>query len=127
MENSRVSMLSLIPAASEQANYDAVALVKTVIVGCWALDVRRIWLLLKGFLVHNVWHFRQVAAVVLFQHVDQTLDSAPSHAFVRIDGKPCDLRATGEMMEQPCAVGDFGIEERRIRRQRLFFKDVERR
>ena len=57
------------------------------------------WLLLKRFLIHNIWHLGRVAAVVPFQHVDQRLSRAPSHAFVGIDREPRDLRATGEVMK----------------------------
>ena len=39
----------------------------------------------KSFFVHDVWHFGRVAAVVSFQDVNQSLDSAPGHAFVGID------------------------------------------
>src|SRR5437773_12107129 len=81
----------------------------------------------KRFLVHNVWHLGRVAAVIPFQHVDQCLDGAPGHAFVGIDREPSYLRTTGEVMEQTRAIGDFWIEQRRIRRQRLFLKDIERR
>src|SRR5439155_9682848 len=96
-----------------------------------AHPVRSIWpfgvsafrqLLLKRFLIHNIGHLGWVAPVVPFQDVDKCLGSAPSHAFVGIDREPCDLRATGKVMEQTRAVGDFGIEYRRIRRQRLFLK-----
>src|SRR6266498_6025815 len=39
----------------------------------------------KRFLVHDVRHFGRVAAVVAFQHIDQSLDSASCHTFIGID------------------------------------------
>ena len=39
----------------------------------------------KRFLVHDVWHFGRVAAVVALEHVDQSLHAATGHAFVGID------------------------------------------
>jgi hypothetical protein len=38
----------------------------------------------ESLFVYHVRHLGNVAAVVSFQHVDQSLDAAPSHAFIRI-------------------------------------------
>src|SRR5207248_5375716 len=69
----------------------------------------------EGFFVHHVRHLGWIAAVVPFQYVDESLNSATSHAFVGIDRETRDLRTTGEVMKQPTEIGDFGIEQWRIR------------
>src|SRR5437667_8278060 len=98
----------------------------------WTLNVER-WafgvccLRRERFLIHHVRHFRRIAAVVTFEDVDKSLDAAASHAFVWIDIEAGDLRTAGKMMEHAAAIGDLGIEQRRIGRERFLFENVERR
>src|SRR5207249_8897638 len=80
----------------------------------------------KCFLVDDVRHFCRIAAVVIFEDVDESLDAATGHAFVWIDIQTRNLCAAGEMMEQAAAISDLRIEQWRIRRTRLSLQDIER-
>jgi hypothetical protein len=62
----------------------------------------------ERFLIYYIRHLRWVTAVVAFEHIDQPLDAAASHAFVGIDIKACDAGAAGEVMKHAAAIGDFG-------------------
>jgi hypothetical protein len=49
------------------------------VIGRWAFDV--FCLFRKSFLAHEVWHLRRVAAVIVFEHVNQSLDSASGRSY----------------------------------------------
>ena len=78
----------------------------------------------KRFLIHHVWHFRWIAAVVTFEDVDKSLNAAASHAFIGIDREARDSCATGKMMEHATAICDFKIKQWRIRRQRFLLEHI---
>jgi hypothetical protein len=80
----------------------------------------------ERFFIHDVRHFGRVTVVIAFENVDQSLYAAASHAFVWIDIQTCNLRPAGEMMEQSATIGDLGIKQWRIGRERLCFEYIER-
>ena len=95
---------------------------------CWdtpRLELESLQLLPERFLVHHVRHFRNLAAVVCFEHVDQALNAAPRHAFVGIGGEPRDARGAGKVWNQAAAIGNGGVAQRRIGRQRFLLVYVE--
>jgi hypothetical protein len=53
------------------------------------------------------------------------LNAASGHSFVRIGGEPRDAPRAGKVMKQAATIFNFRDKERRIGRQRLFFKDVQ--
>src|SRR5260370_39180079 len=74
----------------------------------------------ERFLVHHIWHLGWVAPIVAFQHVDERLDATTGHASVWVDVQACDPRSAREAMKYPTTIRDFRIEQRRIRRERVF-------
>src|ERR1035437_8562545 len=79
----------------------------------------------EGFLIHHIRHLRNIAAVVAFQHVNQSLDAASGHAFVGIGRQAGDAGGAGEMGHQAAAIGDGGIAQRRIGGERLRLVNIE--
>src|SRR5208282_6414380 len=63
-------------------------------------------LLREGFLVNYIRHLANVAAVVPFQHVNQSLDAASSHAFIGIGRQARDARSAGKGRQKAAAIGD---------------------
>jgi len=54
-------------------------------------------LLRERFLIHDVRHLGDVAAVVPFQYVDQSLHAAARHAFIGIGGQAGDAGGAGKV------------------------------
>ena len=82
-------------------------------------------LLSERLLIYDIGHLRDVAAVVGFEDVDQSLDAAASHAFVRIGREAGDAGSAGEMRHESAAIGNRGIAQRRIGGEGFFFVDIE--
>ncbi len=53
----------------------------------------------ERFFIHHVRHSAGIAAVFSFEDIDESLDTAPSHAFIGVDIQTCDLCSAGKMME----------------------------
>src|ERR1700740_3098814 len=83
------------------------------------------YFLCKRLFIYNVGHFRDVAAVVGFEDVDQSLHASSRHAFVRIGEEAGDATGTGEVRDEEKAICEGGIAKRRIGRQRLLFVNIE--
>src|SRR5215472_13581584 len=94
-----------------------------VLAGTW---VKKMTLRLqsKDFFVHDIGHFADVAAVISFEDVDESLDAATSHALVGIGREPGDATRAGKVRHKAAAVFDGGIAQRRIFGQRLFLVDI---
>src|ERR1700730_15471172 len=58
----------------------------------------------KCFFVHDVRHFRWIAAVVSLEHVDHRLRGSSGHSFIRIDIQPRNLGAAGKMMKHTATI-----------------------
>ena len=82
-------------------------------------------LLSERLFVYYIGHFGEIAAIVGFEHVDQSLNAAAGHAFVGIGGEAGDARGAGKVRHKAAAVGNGGIAQRRVGRQRFLFVDIE--
>src|SRR5690348_10310047 len=73
----------------------------------------RLWILgSKRFFVYNVRHFGDVSAMVLLQHIDQSLHAAAGHSQFRIRRQTSLHSSAGEVMKQPASVFNLRIAER---------------
>src|SRR5215469_10185967 len=59
--------------------------------------------------IHYVQHLRDVAAIVAFEHIAQSLDATSRHSFVGVRIQSCNGRRTGKMREQAATVLDGRI------------------
>ena len=75
----------------------------------WRFKAKGQWLRAKSFFIHHIRHFGHIAAVVLFQNIDQGLDTASGHAFIWVGREAGDAGAAGKMMKEAAAIFNFRI------------------